>query len=222
MLLTDYIKPGGENKKMELVMKLHKQMMRWKTGTVIDGELQDEADLSLDDPIWKRFRTQTIYSIHRYKQGSCWDFVNYQHYMFTKWEIEDESYMFIIDIGPPGQVITHTFSIIHLNNTKYWFECSWKEEAGIVPINSFLDVIVKLAHYYDSRSIRNYRVYRYDPEGLDRYLTDEKFYARVSGQELVLEKIRENYDEESTGLYHSVYRSGKSDDTDWFAERFRF
>lgn len=221
MLLEDYLKPGGKNRKMELLMKLHRQMMRWQNGTVIDGEIQDESDLSLDDPIWKRYRTRTLYEIRRSRKGDCWDFVNYQHKKFSEWEIPDESYMFLIDLGGTSNIVSHTFSIIILDDKKYWFECVWKEEAGIIPVNSFLDVVTKLAYYYDARGRRNYLIYRYNPEGMDRYLTDEKFYSRVSGQELVLEKKRENFNEESTGVYHTLYRDGKSIDTNWISERFR-
>lgn len=221
MILEDYIRHGGENIKMERVMKLHKQMMRWENGTVINGELIDESELSLDNPIWKSYRTQTLYRIRRDGQGSCWDFVNYQHSRFVEWKIPDESYMFIVDLGYPGEMISHSFSIILINGQKYWFEASWKDEAGINPVASFLDVVAKLADHYDSRGNRSYVVYRYNPEGLDRYLTDEKFYSRVSSGELVLEKRRESYHEKSTSIHHSFYRDGESLDPDWISERFR-
>lgn len=221
MTLHDYIRPGGENRKMEIAMKLHKKMMRWKSGTVVDGKIQDEVDLSLDDPIWKKYRTQTLYNINRYRMGSCWDFVNYQHHVFMEWEIPDESYMFLITFGGPNQLTTHTFSIITLNSQKYWFECSWKDEAGIIPVNGFQDVVKKLVDYYDPRGRRSYDVYRYDPTGLDRYLTDGKFYDRVSSGELVLQVKREEDEGESSGLYHPLRRDEGPVNTDWIAERFR-
>ena len=118
---------------------------------------------------------------YKYKIGICWDFVNYQHSMFKKFKINDESYMIIIQKSDKdNDIITHTFSIIDIDNDKYWFESSMGGNKGLHKIKSYRDVVNIIVSKYNKMDKPHYDVYKYDPSGLDNKLSNDQFFKKTT------------------------------------------
>lgn len=155
--------------------ELMEELDKWDYGPVVNGK-----KVNVENFNWgKDYRTQPIEELKKTKCGVCWDFVNYQHHVFKENKIPDSSFMFIMDRGKEG-VITHTWSQIELNDGKYWFENSFFKKRGLHKIKSEKDVISELRKHYDPSEKLKYDVYQYNPDGLDRGLTDKEYFDRVT------------------------------------------
>ena len=88
----------------------------WKYGVMINDKI-------ITDPKkinWKKYKTIPIDIIEKYHVGVCYDFVNYQHYIFNKKNINHDSYLFI-GRNNNGEYITHTFNIINRKSDNLYF-----------------------------------------------------------------------------------------------------
>ena len=161
--------------KEEKIKSLNDELNKWKYAVVIDGKVitdPNKAD-------WSKYKTHPINVMDKYKAGVCWDYVNYQHNMFKKNGYHDESYMFVMERNNnPNDIVTHTFSILNIDGKKYWFESSWSRHRGIHKVNSYKDVVNILREEYGTDNA--YDVYKYNPDGLDKSLTNGEFFKRTT------------------------------------------
>lgn len=166
-----------KNLKLDIVKKFNDELNKWDYGVLINGEKY--TDPSKID--WDKYKTIPINEIEKHHVGTCWDFVNYQHAWFKKNNIKDESYLFIMQLSDdPKDIVTHTFSIIIINNTKYWFESSWMIHQGLWKVSSYKDPIDKLIENYDKDHCNNYSVFKYNPNGLDKNISNGDFFNKAT------------------------------------------
>ena len=157
--------------------KFNDTLNSWDYGVLIKDIVYTDPDL-ID---WKKYRTIPIDKIEKYQVGVCYDFVNFQTYIFNKSSIKNRCYLFI-GVDNKNETITHTFNILYLPDGLYWFESGWLHYQGIRKINNYNDVIEKIKKYYHCK---HYDVYTYNTNGLDKDLTAKEYLHRIYNQTLV-------------------------------------
>ena len=161
---------------LKRVKSLNSDLNNWKYGVLIDSKIETDPD-KVD---WSKYKTIPIDDIKKNHVGICWDFVNYQHHIFKENGYPDESHLFVMQKNEdPNDIVTHTFSIVTIDNQKYWFESSWFKHQGVHPISSYKDVINELVKEYGDANSQ-YDVYEYNPDGMDRGLTNGEFFKRAT------------------------------------------
>lgn len=156
--------------KLKAIKRLNDWMNeKWDYGFILDGKRMTEEVADLDDLDWSAYRTTPVEELSKTKIGCCWDFVNYQHHVFKKYDISDKAYMFVSDLGDDG-IQTHTFSIIVIDGKKYWVESAFWKYRGVHEVNSYMDVVEKI-----STEGHDWDLYTYLPVGLDQGLSDKTF-----------------------------------------------
>lgn len=156
--------------KLKAIKRLNNWMNeKWDYGFILDGKRMTEEVADLDDLDWSAYRTTPVEELSKTKIGCCWDFVNYQHHVFKKYDISDKAYMFVSDLGVDG-IQTHTFSIIDIDGKKYWVESAFWKHRGVHEVNNRIDVVeyIKTEGY-------DWDLYTYLPEGLDQNLSAKTF-----------------------------------------------
>lgn len=90
---------------------------------------------------WNKYYLLTPSEFEKYHGGICWDYVVYETFYFKKYfsGVKFETYFQVVDDGK--NYPSHTFLIFEYNNKYYWFESSWKPEAGIYGFNTKNDAI---------------------------------------------------------------------------------
>jgi hypothetical protein len=145
-------------------------------GCIINGK-RYEDDVSKVD--WSKYRTVTISEFKRNKIGVCWDFVNYQHYECKKNGINDDNYMLVCRrSNDPDDILTHTFTIVTIDDKKYWIESSRWKDRGVHEVRSYKDVVDKIKR--DDFKNKPYDVYLFDPSGMDQRLTDQQYFDKAT------------------------------------------
>lgn len=184
-------RPTGKEKdiakKRAAVESLSKELnTEWDYGIIINGKKVTNTD----NVNWSRdYRTIPIKTLEKEKIGVCWDYVNYQHDRLKKAGINDNSYLLTIDLRTkedPDRVVTHTFTTFELGGKNYWLESSMWPRRGIHEITDFKDAVNSCLTVYTDKKV-NYEVFKYNPEGLDKGLTDQEFFDRVTEDNLILE-----------------------------------
>lgn len=161
---------------LKRVKSLNSDLNNWKYGVLIDSKIETDPD-KVD---WSKYKTIPIDDIKKNHVGICWDFVNYQHHIFKENGYPDESHLFVMQKNEdPNDIVTHTFSIVTIDNQKYWFESSWFKHQGVHPISSYKEVINELVKEYGDANSQ-YDVYEYNPDGMDRGLTNGEFFKRAT------------------------------------------
>ena len=161
---------------LKRVKSLNSDLNNWKYGVLINSKIETDPD-KVD---WSKYKTIPIDDIKKNHVGICWDFVNYQHHIFKENGYPDESHLFVMQKNEdPNDIVTHTFSIVTIDNQKYWFESSWFKHQGVHPISSYKDVINELVKEYGDANSQ-YDVYEYNPDGMDRGLTNGEFFKRAT------------------------------------------
>lgn len=157
------------------IKSLNNELNSWKYGIIKDGKVVTDSS-EID---WSEYKTHPIDVMKKYKAGICWDFVNYQHDVFKSNGYPDESYMFVMARNNnPNDVVTHTFSTVDAGGKKYWFESSWFKQRGVHEVSSYKDVINILQKEYGINNA--YDVYKYNPDGLDKGLSNIEFFERAT------------------------------------------
>ena len=175
------------------IKTLNDELNKWKYGVVIDGKVV--TDSSKVD--WSKYKTHPIDVMNKYKAGICWDFVNYQHNVFKKNGYHDESHMFVMERNNnPNDIVTHTFSIVDIGGKKYWFESSWFKHQGVHEVTSYKDVVDILRKEYGYNNA--YDVYKYNPDGLDKNLSNGEFFRKTTND------LVEYYDGKNNEIKHSA------------------
>lgn len=176
------------------IKSLNGELNKWTYGAVINGKVI--TDLNKVD--WSKYRTHPIDTMNKYKAGICWDFVNYQHDVFKRNGYSDESHMFITQINnDPNAIVTHTFSIVGIGEKKYWVESAWSKHKGVHEVKSYKDVVNLLRNEYGQNNACD--VYEYNPDGLDKNLTDQEFFDRATNN------LVDQYNGENDEIKHSDF-----------------
>lgn len=177
-------KEGGCNR---LVNELNTE---WDYGVLYKGKhVTDTSDFN-----WTEYRTTPIDTLKKEKCGVCWDFVNYQHDMLKNLGIRDKSYMFTMKKSEmPDDLVTHTFTMYEVDGKKYWLESAMWPKRGIHEVKSYKDVIKEIKDNYKVKDA-DYSLFEYNPDGLDKGLTDQEYF-KAATQKLV-------YDHKKNELKH--------------------
>lgn len=157
-------------------------------GCIIDGVRYDD---NLSDVDWSKYRTMPIDEFKKNKIGVCWDYVNYQHDECEKNGIPNENFMLVARrSNRPDDILTHTFTVVEIGGKKYWIESSRWKDRGVHEINSYKDVINKIK--MDDFKDKPYDVYKYNPDNLDKRLTDQEYFDRAT-ENLIETSQSKNY-----------------------------
>ena len=156
---------------LKVVKDLNEELNKWDYGVLINGRvIRDQNKID-----WHKYRTTPIQDMKKYHVGVCWDFVNFQHDRFKVLGIPDKSYLVVIQTGPKSEdIVTHTFSIVRIGYSYYWFESSWMKHQGVHKVSSYKDVVNVLLREYGRHP---YDVYEYNPDGLDKKLGNIEFFT---------------------------------------------
>lgn len=146
---------------------------KWDYGVKVGN--QRVLDTSEVD--FSKWRTTPIDQLAKDKIGVCWDFVNYQHAVLKKHGIPDKNYMFVCRMSDdPDDIQTHSFTVAQIGNKQYWLESASWPNRGVHEISSVDDVISRV----QSAKGKPYDLYEYNPDGMDRGLTDQEYFDRAT------------------------------------------
>ena len=130
---------------------------------------------------FKKYRTLSIEEFERYKLGTCWDYTEYEAYVFsnrfgmsltTAPKLMNDKYFsmyYMQHIDKDGDLPSHTWIGYKLDNQIYSFESAWKSIQGITPHSSEKDMITfyiqKQEEYYKSKNnkLYEYEIVKYTP-----------------------------------------------------------
>lgn len=171
--------------------RLYKEMSEFDYGGIVNGKKVLEPEY-YDINFGRDYRTIPVETMEKEKIGNCWDMVNYQHAFFKKLGIKDRSFMVVMDLADDGynkNVLTHTFSLFEAEDGIYWFEQAWWPKRGIRKVNSYQDV---LNIFKQEHGDHDYFVSEYNPDGLDKGLTDKEFF------DIATKNVIEDYERKST------------------------
>ena len=95
--------------------------------------------------------------------------------------IPDKTYMVLIPKSSnPDDLVTHTFTIFGKNDKEqYWLESAAWPKRGVHKVNSYKDVVSELMDMYGNPGF-GYELYQYNPEGMDKGLTDKEYFNRAT------------------------------------------
>ena len=189
----------------EEIVKFNKELCKWDYGVILNGKKYTNSN-EID---WSKYKTTPINIIEKEHVGICWDFVNYQHHYFKDNKIHDESYFYVQQVSDnENDIVTHTFSVITISGTKYWFEAAWGGHKGIHKISSWKDTINVLCEKYNKDKKFPYSVFKYNPDGLDKNIPNSVFFEKAT-QNLVYDykgtytESGDDVFEESVGSYQT-------------------
>lgn len=170
---------GDVERKRQFTESLLKELNEeWEYGVLHNGKhVTDTSNFNFG----KDYRTTPIETLKKEKIGTCWDFVNYQHYKLNQAGIQNDSYFLDMDLRTkenPNRYITHTFTTYELDGKQYWLESAAWPKRGIHEINSFEDAAKEIVSLYTDDP-KPYSLFKYNPDGMDKNLTDLEFADRA-------------------------------------------
>lgn len=171
---VNYIPIGRRSveKQIATINSLSKTMDNdFEYGVKIGGKKYYDMD-KID---FSKYRTTPISELEKDKIGTCWDFVNYQHAVLDKNGIKNDNYMFVSRFKD-GSIQTHTFTIAKVGNQQKWIESAMWSKRGVHDVSSYKDVIKNLLN----GDTREYDLYKYNPNGMDRGLTDKEYFNKAT------------------------------------------
>lgn len=177
---------GKLKKAKQLVNELN---TKWSYGVMVDGKKKED----ISDMDWSKYRTQPVQELAKTKTGLCWDFVNYQHAVLDSAGIPNKNYMAVYRrSNNPEDIITHTFTIAQIGDKNYWIESAKWNDRGMHEVESFKDVIKHFRDtgYFGSKA---YNVYEFNPDGMDKGLTDHEYFDRATDPKGLVEHNMQQY-----------------------------
>ena len=171
---VNYIPIGRRSveKQMAVLGSLSKTMDNdFEYGVKIDGKKY--YDMNKVD--FSKYRTTPISELEKDKIGTCWDFVNYQHAVLDKNGIPNDNYMFVSKLKD-GSIQTHTFTIAKVGEQQKWIESAMWSMRGVHDVSSYKDVAKELLNGDE----RAYDIYKYNPTGMDKGLTDQEYFDKAT------------------------------------------
>lgn len=154
----------------------------FKYGLVVDGKPVTDPKL-LDNPYYffTNYRVLSVQDFEKYKTGVCWDYVNYEAYMFKKHFPDIKFYTFYIEFNDENQT-THTFLIYeNPNGRKYtYFEVSYGDIAGMYSIDNISEAFDLISKAQGTGG--KYVVYQYDTNPKLAGLNTAQFMTAVKSK----------------------------------------
>lgn len=178
----------GHRKKIDqLVNELNKD---WGYGVLVNGR----KITNLDGFNFERdYKTTPVGILAKEKIGLCWDFVNYQHSVLNKAGIDNKNYMFVCKHGPrKDDIATHTFTLADIGGKKYWIESAFWKNRGVHEVSDFRDVTKKLRADYGTNA--DYDVYEFNPDGMDRGLTDSQYFSKATNKDNLVYTTQDRFE----------------------------
>ena len=144
---------------------------------------------------FKKYRTLSLKEFEDYKLGTCWDYTEYEAYIFsnkfgmqltTSSKLMDNKYFsmyYMQHIDKDGDLPSHTWIGYKLENKIYSFESAWKDIQGVKNHSSenamMLFYIQKQEEYYKSKNNRlyEYEIVKYTP--MPRYGLDPDEFMEI-------------------------------------------
>lgn len=187
-------KAEDTERKWNAVNDLYKELdTEWDYG-VLDKErgriIEEDGGEGLSKYEWgKYYHTIPLDVLKKEKIGVCWDFVNYQHDRLKKAGIKDSAYLIIVDLRTPEypeRVVTHTFSTFELGSKEYWLESAAWPKRGIHEIKDFKEAAKEVKEIYTKEKVP-YSLFKYNPDGLDKGLTDTEFFDKATEDNWIMD-----------------------------------
>lgn len=173
--LDGSLTPDGKERYSQsnaVLNRLSKTVDSFDYGVIINGKRYNEEEF--DKVNWDDYRTMPVEKVGKEKIGTCWDFVNYQHYILDKAGIPNKSYMFVMRHGSnPDDVATHTFTIAQVGDQNKWIESAMWKKRGVHDVKDAAQVANSLADSYGKGS---FKLYEFNPDGMDQGLTDKEYF----------------------------------------------
>lgn len=174
---------GRANK---VLSDLSKTVDSFEYGTIINGKRYNEE--SLGDVDWSKYRTIPVERVAKEKIGNCWDFVNYQHSVLDKAGIPNKNYMFVMQrSNRPDDIVTHTFTVAQIGNQNKWIESAMWKKRGVHDVDGPKAVAKELSSVYGKG---NYDLYEFNPDGMDRGLSDQEYFNRATSSDPIYQRKR--------------------------------
>lgn len=165
---------GKQRRMAELTNELNS---KWEYGVLDNGK----HIIDTEKYDWSKYRTTPVETLEKEKIGVCWDFVNYEHHIAKSLGLKDNAYLFTMQKSDrPDDIVTHTFLTYENGGKQYWVESAAWPKRGLHEINSYEDAVAELNDMYGNNGEKAYSVFKYNPEGLDKNLTDQEFFNRAS------------------------------------------
>lgn len=173
-------KKADVERKKKFVTDLSEELNKtWDYGALVDGKKVTD----IDNFNWeKNYRTIPLETLEKEKIGNCWDFVNYQHDKLNKAGIKNDSYLLMMKLPTkenPDRVVTHTFTTFDLDGKTYWLESAMWPKRGVHEIKNYESAAKEIHSVYSDKPTP-FSLFKYNPEGLDKNLTDTEFFDRVT------------------------------------------
>lgn len=173
-----------EEKYIQSIRDFCNELKKYKYGIIIDGKIKQNPS---EKDFWDNYKTLTISEFEKYKCGTCYDYVAYQMDYFKKHfpEAKCKAY-YLTYINEHGD-FSHTFMTFEYHGYWFWFEATWKSQAGVDQIakneKEILDNICLNHQYEHEKYLVNKKsekiLKQYNPLSMQG-LTLEEFSKRVN------------------------------------------
>ena len=192
---------GGDNSTFNKIKAFNTSLTYdFGYGLRINGIYDPDRNTTADD--WDRYyQYQSPYVFNKSKVGTCWDYVGYESWYFSRnfQNVQYNTYCIIFRDGITDP--SHTFLIFQLNGKYYYFESSYKKNAGIYVgqnENELIEhVISMMIEHYPSPGVNPEEVIKSGKCKVYQYNANDPRFYKIKGAEQYLSFIEKNGEEVS-------------------------
>ena len=192
---------GGDNSTFNKIKAFNMSLTyNFRYGLRINGIYDPDRNTTADD--WDRYyQYQRPHDFNKSKVGTCWDYVGYESWYFSRnfQNVQYNTYCIIFRDGITDP--SHTFLIFQLNGNYYYFESSYKKNAGIYVgqnENELIEhVISMMVEHYPSPGVNPEEVIRSGKCKVYQYNANDPRFYKIKGAEQYLSFIEKNGEEVS-------------------------
>lgn len=192
---------GGDNSTFNKIKAFNMSLTyNFRYGLRINGIYDPDRNTTADD--WDRYyQYQRPHDFSKSKVGTCWDYVGYESWYFSRnfQNVQYNTYCIIFRDGITDP--SHTFLIFQLNGNYYYFESSFKKNAGIYVgqnENELIEhVISMMVEHYPSPGVNPEEVIRSGKCKVYQYNANDPRFYKIKGAEQYLSFIEKNGEEVS-------------------------
>lgn len=192
---------GGDNSTFNKIKAFNMSLTyNFRYGLRINGIYDPDRNTTADD--WDRYyQYQRPHDFNKSKVGTCWDYVGYESWYFSRnfQNVQYNTYCIIFRDGITDP--SHTFLIFQLNGNYYYFESSFKKNAGIYVgqnENELIEhVISMMVEHYPSPGVNPEEVIRSGKCKVYQYNANDPRFYKIKGAEQYLSFIEKNGEEVS-------------------------
>lgn len=187
---------GGDNSTFNKIKAFNTSLTYdFRYGLRINGIYDPDRNTTADD--WDQYyQYQSPYVFNKSKVGTCWDYVGYESWYFSRnfQNVQYNTYCIIFRDGITDP--SHTFLIFQLNGKYYYFESSYKKNAGIYVgqnENELIEhVISMMIEHYPSLGVNPEEVIRSGKCKVYQYNANDPRFYKIKGAEQYLSFIEKN------------------------------